>query len=267
MKHRLRISTGIIRHSEEWGIWYTDVMKCFLTILGMTVLFTVLVHADAAKTVHAQPTSADALEKMSVLLPHASEITILRRKVDEVEFLSRQLRDRWVMPAKDKSGIVEVSNRLDQVAEDMRQVRVALNRLVSDLGGMGDELNLAEERERREKEAIVLRRLKEIQISDLKFAPPTTLADVIDYFLLVSKEAGERDKTYGVSFTISLQVEDKEDKGSSIPAIVASNISLYEALRLVCAVTGYRFEVEGGIVHVMPKCYPKRIPCGQWPNL
>lgn len=228
-------------------------MKRFLTILGMIVLFTVSAGADTVKADCVQPASADALEKMTVLLPHASEISILRRKVDEVEFLSRQLRDRWVMPAKDKSGIADVSNRLDRVAEDMRQVRVALNRLVADLGGVIVGLNQAEERERREKETLVLRRLKEIQISDLKLGPPATLTDAFDYFLLVAKEAGERDKAYGVSFSIELNVEGKGDRGPVIPKIAACNISLHEALNLVCRLTGYRFEVDGGLVYVMPR--------------
>ena len=38
-----------------------------------------------------------------------------------------------------------------------------------------------------------------------------------------------------------------------VPNISASNVSLAEALKLVCKVTGFKYKVQGSVVMVMPK--------------
>lgn len=194
-------------------------------------------------------------ESMPVLLPHGSEIQALRRQIDQVEALARKLRDRHGRPVMHESERAGGGKGLDRVAEDLTQVRVALNRLVVDLGGVDRELDEAEASRRREMEMWVLRRLKEVRIPAFELPPSATLFDAVDFFRTVAKEAGEKDGTHGVSFIVNLA--EGCEKAPVIPSVRANNISLHEALELVCRLTGYRFEVDGGLVVLTPKS-----PCG-----
>ena len=97
----------------------------------------------------------------------------------------------------------------------------------------------------------VLRRLKEVRIPAFELPPSATLFDAVDFFRTVAKEAGEKDGTHGVSFIVNLAEEC--EKAPVVPCVQARNISLHEALELVCKLTGYWFEVDGGLVVLTPK--------------
>ena len=153
-------------------------------------------------------TSAVA-ESLPVLLPHDSEIQALRRQIDQVEALFRKLGDRHGLPVMRESEHAGVGNGLGRVAEDLTQVRVALNRVVVDLGGVDRELDEAEASRRREMEMWVLRRLKEVRIPAFELPPSAMLFDAVDFFRTVAKEAGENDGTHGMSFVV------KEGRGQS----------------------------------------------------
>lgn len=199
-------------------------------------------------------TSAGA-EPLPVVLPHGSEIQALRRQIDQVEALSRKLRDRHgrlVMHESERAG---GGKGLDRVAEDLTQVRAALNRLVVDLGGVDKAVDEAEASWRREMETWVLRRLKEVRIPAFELPPSATLCDAVDVFRIAAKEAGEKDGTHGMSFVVNLAKGC--EKAPVIPSVRANNISLHEALELVCKLTGYRFEVDGGLVVLTLKGTPE----------
>ena len=74
-------------------------------------------------------TSAVA-ESLPVLLPQDSEIQALRRQIDQIEALSRKLRDRHGRPVMRESERAGIGKGLGRVAEDLTQARAALNRLV-----------------------------------------------------------------------------------------------------------------------------------------
>ena len=192
---------------------------------------------------------------MPVLLPHDSEIQALRRQIDQVEALARKLRDRHGRPVMHESERAGDGKGLVRVAEDLTQARAALNRLVVDLGGVDRELDEAEVARRREIETWVQRRLKEVRIPAFELPPSATLFDAVDVFRTVAKEAGEKDGTHGMSFVVNLAKGC--EKAPVIPSLRANNISLHEALELVCKLTGYRFEVDGGLVVLMPKGTPE----------
>ena len=135
-------------------------------------------------------------------------------------------------------------------------------------------------------EQLVEKRMKEMILPSISFRPPATIADAVEYFKqasrdfdrpdipidqrgfnfvldlgkqLVSKgsDAGAGDS--GNDFAASAQSDDAAAGGSPdgmplIPAIAANNVSLWDALKLVCRVTKFKFQIqEGPVVMVMPE--------------
>ena len=135
-------------------------------------------------------------------------------------------------------------------------------------------------------EQLVEKRMKEMILPSISFRPPATIADAVEYFKqasrdfdrpdipidqrgfnfvldlgkqLVSKggDAGAEDS--GNDFAASAQSDDAAAAGGAdgmplIPAIAANNVSLWDALKLVCRVTKFKFQIqEGPVVMVMPE--------------
>ena len=88
-------------------------------------------------------------------------------------------------------------------------------------------------------------------IPSVAMRPPATLVDAIEYLRKVSKEyAASNGDGRSVSFIIDM---NGVQKIPAMPAISATNITLYEALKLVVDSVGFDFKVGGGIVHVFRK--------------
>ena len=128
------------------------------------------------------------------------------------------------------------------------------------------------------------RRMKEMILPSISFRPPATIIDAVDYFRQASRDFDRPDlpmEQRGFNFVLDmgkqltgagaqLTAEDDEsgfgaaaaDEATAeqgpggvpqIPNIAASNISLWEALKLVCQISGFKFKVQGSVVMVMPK--------------
>ena len=126
------------------------------------------------------------------------------------------------------------------------------------------------------------KRMRGIKLPSVSFRPPATLVDAVEYFRQASKDFDLPDvpaEERGINFVLRLNstltgdagaaAADDDAFGSSassddqaasasgpvpqIPAITASNISLWQALDQVCQVTGYKFQISGPFVVVMPK--------------
>ena len=123
------------------------------------------------------------------------------------------------------------------------------------------------------------RRMKEMRLPTISFKPPATIIDAVDFFRGASKDYDRPDipiEKRGFNFVlktpagaIKQQVEEEEqsDDFSSngetesapttglppIPTITASDITFYEALKLVCDSVDYKFIVRGPVVMVMHK--------------
>ena len=126
------------------------------------------------------------------------------------------------------------------------------------------------------------KRMKGMKLPSVSFRPPATLVDAVEYFRQASKDfdlpevpAEDRginivlrlnsaltggagaSKDDGDAFSSSASSDDEANSASGpvpqIPAITASNISLWQALDQVCQVTGYKFQISGPFVVVMPK--------------
>ena len=132
----------------------------------------------------------------------------------------------------------------------------------------------------RTQEQDIERRMKEMRLPTISFKPPATIIDAVDFFRGASKDYDRPDipiEKRGFNFVLKTPVgaikqqgadEDQADDFSSndsaessatanglppIPTIQASDITFYEALKLVCDSVEYKFIVRGSVVMVMPK--------------
>ena len=131
----------------------------------------------------------------------------------------------------------------------------------------------------------IYQRMKEMRLPSISFKPPATIIDAVDFFRSASKDYDRPDlplEQRGFNFmlktpdtlraatasTASSEEEDgsfgSEDESADesasaqpgvpmIPIITASDISFYDALKLVCESVNYKFKVQDSIVLVMEK--------------
>lgn len=129
-------------------------------------------------------------------------------------------------------------------------------------------------------EQVIIRRMKEMRLPAISFKPPATIIDAIEFFRTASKDYDKPDiplDKRGFNFYLkptetlrsaSAQTpeedaggfgDDTETSANSqpgvpvIPMITASDISFYDALKLVCESVEYKFKVQGPMVMVMHK--------------
>ncbi len=136
----------------------------------------------------------------------------------------------------------------------------------------------------RSEEEEIEKRMKEIILPNVAFKPPATVSDAVDQFRQASRDYDRQDKPAeerGINFILQLgkvltgsgnaaaaaaapaddfaapaaPAAEAQQDIPQIPNLTASNISLWDALKLVCEVTGFKFKVSGSIVKVMPKDY------------
>ena len=135
-------------------------------------------------------------------------------------------------------------------------------------------------------EQSIEKRMKDMILPSISFRPPATIIDAVEFFTQASKDfdrpeipADQRgfnfvlqlDKTLtaggadagagaqqgGNANAFGAAAEDEAAAGDVpvIPNVSAQNMSLYNALKLVCQVCkpAYKFKVQGNVIMVMPK--------------
>ena len=132
-------------------------------------------------------------------------------------------------------------------------------------------------------EQTIIQRMKEMRLPAISFKPPATIIDAVEYFRGASKDFDRPEiplEQRGFNFVLktpeavrmqaaaaaSEDADDFSDTGSDdaaggggplgvpvIPMITASDITFYDALKLVCESVEYKFTVQGPIVMVMHK--------------
>ena len=131
----------------------------------------------------------------------------------------------------------------------------------------------------RTQEQEIERRMKEMRLPTISFKPPATIIDAVEFFRGASKDYDRPDipvEKRGFNFVLKTPQGaikqqaaedesddfsgngDSEEGGTSnglppIPTITASDITFYEALKLVCDSVDYKFIVRGPVVMVMQK--------------
>ena len=135
----------------------------------------------------------------------------------------------------------------------------------------------------RTQEQDIEKRMKEMRLPSISFKPPATIMEVVEFFRQASKDYDRPDiplEKRGFNFVLktpqplkaaqaateeaasddfsSTGDEQKDAAGPAngldpIPTIQASDITFYEALKLVCDSVDYKFIVRGPVVMVMQK--------------
>lgn len=132
-------------------------------------------------------------------------------------------------------------------------------------------------------EQSIIKRMKEMRLPAISFKPPATLTDAIEFFRQASKdydrpeipleqrgfnfyfkplepaqtannaEEAPADTGFGVQADSSNNAVAATGGGPVVPIITASDISFYDALKLVCEAVNYKFTVKGPMVTIMHK--------------
>lgn len=131
----------------------------------------------------------------------------------------------------------------------------------------------------RTQEQDIEKRMREMRLPTIEFKPPATIIEAVEFFRTASRDYDRPDipiEKRGFNFVLRTPVgaikqaaaEESSDDFSSndagdseatanglppIPKITASDISFYDALKLVCDSVDYKFIVRGPIVMVMQK--------------
>lgn len=107
-------------------------------------------------------------------------------------------------------------------------------------------------------------RMREIRLPAISFKPPATIVDAVDFFRAVSREYDRPDipmEKRGLCFVLKIPDDTQLTELAPIPTITASDITFYEALKLVCDSVDYKFIIRGPVVMVMQKeidrCHPE----------
>ena len=219
-----------------------------------------------------------ALEECELVIrfdPYNSEALELRRRIQ---------RRRDVILDKERTATRE--GMIADVNAAWRPVYAVNSLELKGIDGGTTRTNLGNDKERT-MEQLVEKRMKEMILPSISFRPPATIADAVEYFKqasrdfdrpdipidqrgfnfvldlgkqLVAQGGGEAASAdTGNDFAASAESSDSAASGSPdgmplIPAIAANNVSLWDALKLVCRVTKFKFQIqEGPVVMVMPE--------------
>jgi len=125
----------------------------------------------------------------------------------------------------------------------------------------------------------VVEKMKAIVIPEVNFAPPATLVDAVAFFKQASRTPHDKQ---GIDFILQLppcraydgeedsdcifSVASANGKGYGVPVLPVMNcrdISLYDALKNICDVTGMIIRISGDRVQLMP-FEDKDILCGDF---
>ena len=164
------------------------------------------------------------------------------------------------------------------VDEKWRPVYAVNAAQLKDVSSETVKLQTGEDPERTQEQDIE-RRMKAMRLPTISFKPPATIIDAVDFFRSASKDYDRPDiplEKRGFNFVLKTPVgaikqaggaEQADDFSSNasadsaatasglppIPTITASDITFYEALKLVCDSVDYKFIVRGPVVMVMHK--------------
>ena len=124
---------------------------------------------------------------------------------------------------------------------------------------------------------IVNAKLRSIILPEVSFRPPATIIDAVDFFKQASRDYDNPEipvDQRGVNLILKLPSSGADASGEPsdmfapapsaapgipvISAMTARNISLFDALKLVCEVTGMKTRVTGNIVMIVPLNDPDR---------
>lgn len=115
---------------------------------------------------------------------------------------------------------------------------------------------------------VVYLKLKSIMLPEVNIRPPATLVDAIDFLRQASRDHDDPEipeEQRGVNLILKLAPLSSAAPASAtaatgvpkVPGIRLRHVNLYDALKLVCDVTGMKFLIKGNIVMIVPRSDPE----------
>ncbi|MBP5285187.1 MAG: type II and III secretion system protein [Kiritimatiellae bacterium] len=227
-------------------------------------------HLKRSRQLLAQRELDEALDECELVLvsdPYNQEAIRLRESIER----KRLVILRQERAAAREGMIADVDEAWRPVyAVDARELENSQSTTVKTAVGPDPERSI---------EQTIVKRMKDMRLPAISFKPPATIIDAVEYFRQASKDFDRPEipiEKRGFNFVLktpetlrsSVQSEDYADDDFTetadssgggqagipvIPMITASDISFYEALKLVCESVDYKFSVQGQIVMVMQK--------------
>ena len=214
-----------------------------------------------------------ALEQCEIVLaaePYNQEAIRLRKQIVK--------KQQYIV---DQERMVSRDGMIAEVGKKWRPVYAPNAKKLGEVVTSTQKKPLGDDPERSVEQDII-RRMKEMRLPTISFKPPATIIDAVEFFRGASKDYDNPEiqlekrgfnmvlKTPDVltstsnsaasedddSFSATAE-DEAESQGQSgvpvIPMITASDVSFYEALKLVCDSVNYKFKVQGKIIVVMQK--------------
>lgn len=212
----------------------------------------------------------DAKRDSMAEFPGRSDMYLVERKVRALKFSAAYLGKML-----SRTGADQYAEQIDQICRDSRSLRQIVDRLSLEMLDLSFEL---EEQERLRIETTddkTLSRMKSLIIPDFKIGPGKSLKDAASIlrdaarhpkhgdaieieFDLNDVVLGRADE--GSSEDPSAVIEDEGEEGGSaecvykiVPAINVKDISLYDAIRLVCEAIECSWDIRDGTIYVFLK--------------
>lgn len=185
--------------------------------------------------------------------------------IEAAEFLMKQASVRGHGKARDK--LAQFSDRLGAATLEVdAESKEDSFTATGDLGEFRIDLVKPQRSEKPStpEEKKIADKLKNIVVPEVTFRPPATLSDAVMFFNNASRDYDDPDlpvKERGVKISLNLPADKKNDPvvsskadvaETTIPALSARFISMHDALKLVCDVTGTRFQIKGDKIEVLP---------------
>ena len=214
-----------------------------------------------------------ALEQCEIVLkaePYNEEAIRLRKQIIK--------KQQFIV---ENEHMVARDGMIAEVGKKWRPVYAPNARKLGEVTATTDKKPLGNDPERSVEQNII-KRMKDMRLPTISFKPPATIIDAVEFFRGASKDYDNPEiplerrgfnmvlKTPEVlTSTVGTDAGDDDDSFSAtaddeaessgqagvpvIPMITASDVTFYEALKLVCDSVNYKFKVQGKIILVMQK--------------
>lgn len=203
---------------------------------------------------------------LSFCLPRKEETQLMQTMVEQIRDKSDTLSDRFARMTDNAAtraicDRLGASNEFMRVEEDSRSARAQLDKLMKDLHKLERALNEVESVRRREVDAQVIARMKSVTIPRLSLGTDKTIFDALEFLRKASTEtpgpgigflyrgpvgdanSGEEDDSKNGAGEAIVKKESLSAHGRRMPQVSAADISLYDALTLICNAAGCRWEI------------------------
>lgn len=197
--------------------------------------------------------AAIAIASCAQAAPNDAEGVVqrLEKKNKELEETNRQLENQIV---KIRGVIDDLNQEITALRDEIQTLKDENEVLTERLKSSTSAKPSAKSVKHRQPTNKIEARMAKIVLPRISFKPPATLVDAVEFFRRASIDLDDP-KLPKEERGFNFSVQAVPDNGSVpvIPAIIAENINFLDALDLVLSSIGYKFEISGSMIIVLPQ--------------